>query len=35
LSRRRGHTMGKSLKKRVDFDEPLRPLGVVELAAVA
>jgi hypothetical protein len=29
------HTMGKKQKKRADFDEPLRALGVVELAAVA
>jgi len=27
--------MGSFLKERADFDEPLRALGVVELAAVA
>ncbi len=29
------HTMGSKQKARADFDEPLRALGVVELAAVA
>ena len=34
-TRKARHTMGTVQKKRADFDEPLRALGVVELAAVA
>jgi hypothetical protein len=34
-TRKARNTMGSKQKKRADFDDPLRALGVVELAAVA